>query len=230
MSLALEQRKVMVLNRNWLPVGIRPLKDALVLLFSTYDDGHPKARIIDAQDYQTFTWEDWSKLRPQAGDDHTITTGMGINLKAPKVILLTRNDRLPYQNHVRFSRRQLFKRDGFRCQYCGCKPGTEELTVDHIVPKAEGGPTSWDNCTTACVQCNSQKANRRPEEAIKGNLSPERQKLWRGPSPMRLLSKPKKPKLGIGPQEKKYYFKDWSHFLSEIYWEVELENDNHDEE
>jgi 5-methylcytosine-specific restriction endonuclease McrA len=70
---------------------------------------------------------------------------------------------------VRFNKRNVFARDGHRCQYCGA---TEDLTVDHVVPRSRrdhshpnGGPTSWENCVTACLPCNLRKGNRTPEEA-----------------------------------------------------------------
>jgi 5-methylcytosine-specific restriction endonuclease McrA len=221
-SIAFENRRVLVLNKNWFPIGIESLRDAILKLFSCHHDGHPKARIIDPQDYQTFTWADWAKLRPE--DESNIISSVKQSFKVPTVIQLCRYDKMPHQQ-VRFSRRSLFRRDDYRCQYCGCRPGTAELTVDHIIPRSAGGLTTWDNCVSACVQCNTQKSNRRPEEAFKYDLSSERQKLWRGPTPMKLLSKPKKPRLMLGKKDKEIYLTDWSHFMSEVYFEVELDND-----
>lgn len=70
---------------------------------------------------------------------------------------------------VRFNKRNVFARDGHQCQYCGA---TEDLTVDHVIPRSrrdgphpEGGPTSWENCVTACLRCNLRKGDRTPEEA-----------------------------------------------------------------
>lgn len=77
---------------------------------------------------------------------------------------------------VKFSRIGVYARDGFRCQYCGNQKSTEELSYDHVVPRAQGGKTSWENIVTACITCNTHKGNRTPEQAG-----------------MRLLSTPKKP-------------------------------------
>lgn len=70
---------------------------------------------------------------------------------------------------VRFNKRNVLARDGHQCQYCG---STEELTVDHVIPRSrrdprhpEGGPTSWENCVAACLPCNLRKGDRTPEEA-----------------------------------------------------------------
>lgn len=62
---------------------------------------------------------------------------------------------------VRFNRMNLFIRDNFTCQYCGkCLP-SGELTFDHVVPRADGGRTSWENIVAACVPCNARKGSSR---------------------------------------------------------------------
>lgn len=214
-AIALEHRKVLVLNKNWVAIGVANLQRAIQLLFSASDE--PKAHIVNPTDYQRFTWEDWSKIKP-ADDEHFITAANGQKFKIPTVIVLTKYDKMPAQR-VRFNRRGLYRRDNYQCQYCGCKPGTEELTIDHIIPRAQGGVTSWDNCVVACVQCNAQKGSRRPEEAFKN------QSNWIGPSPMKLLSKPKKPKFSLFRGERDHLpIQDWCNFISELYWEVELKD------
>ena len=85
-------------------------------------------------------------------------------LRVPEVITLTGFERLP-SAVVAFSRRNIYKRDHYTCQYCGTQPGSEELTIDHVVPRAQGGESRWDNCVLACVTCNKHKADRTPEEA-----------------------------------------------------------------
>lgn len=70
------------------------------------------------------------------------------------------------QNHgVKFSRYNVFRRDGFACQYCGTRPGMSALTFDHVVPRARGGKTEWTNIVTACGRCNNRKADRSLVEA-----------------------------------------------------------------
>jgi len=64
---------------------------------------------------------------------------------------------------VRLSRREVFLRDGFACQYCG--EHTQKLTLDHIVPRHRGGSHSWENLVAACGTCNHRKGGRLPEEA-----------------------------------------------------------------
>jgi 5-methylcytosine-specific restriction endonuclease McrA len=62
-------------------------------------------------------------------------------------------------------RLRLYMRDQFRCQYCGKKFAPAELTLDHITPRAQGGPSTAENLVTACLSCNLRKGNRTPEEA-----------------------------------------------------------------
>jgi len=85
-------------------------------------------------------------------------------LRVPEVITLTEYDRPPAAA-VTFNRRNIFKRDHYTCQYCGKQPGGEELTLDHVIPRAQGGESRWDNCVLACLECNKRKADRTPEQA-----------------------------------------------------------------
>lgn len=83
---------------------------------------------------------------------------------APAVVRLIHRIR-PYTRHVRFSRQNVLARDGWRCQYCGARRETRELTFDHVLPRSRGGRACWENIVTACVPCNTHKADRTPEEA-----------------------------------------------------------------
>jgi 5-methylcytosine-specific restriction endonuclease McrA len=69
------------------------------------------------------------------------------------------------KNKVRFSRVNIFTRDGFRCQYCGEKKEMDELNYDHVVPRVRGGKTVWENIVTSCYACNDRKGSRTPSEA-----------------------------------------------------------------
>ena len=101
-------------------------------------------------------------FKPREGED--CIQAVRFKLRAREVVALTDYDRLPVA-HVTFSRRNIFKRDHYACQYCGAQPGSEELTIDHVVPRAQGGVSSWENCVLACMACNKRKADRTPEQA-----------------------------------------------------------------
>jgi 5-methylcytosine-specific restriction endonuclease McrA len=66
---------------------------------------------------------------------------------------------------LNFSRVNIYIRDKYRCGYCGKKKGLNNLTFDHVIPKSQGGKTSWDNIVTCCSPCNNKKANRTPQQA-----------------------------------------------------------------
>lgn len=79
----------------------------------------------------------------------------------PSIVRLKSYAQVPYKR-VMLSRKNVLKRDGGTCQYCGVE---NNLTIDHVVPKSRGGRDSWENLVAACVSCNNQKGDRTPEEA-----------------------------------------------------------------
>jgi 5-methylcytosine-specific restriction endonuclease McrA len=87
-----------------------------------------------------------------------------ITLRTPAVVRLTKT-RVSTKNKVRFSRMNVFLRDGFRCQYCGEKQPMAKLNYDHVLPRVRGGKTVWENIVTSCYACNDRKGSRTPEEA-----------------------------------------------------------------
>lgn len=206
-------RPVLVLNKSWMPHRIDTVRDALNLLFGE-DGGEPKAKIIDPfADFQTYTWDDWTELRPQPGERAII--GAQRLFRVPEVVLLSQFNR-HIQQRVKFSRRMIHRRDGYTCQYCGAMPGTEELTIDHIVPRAQGGQTTWTNCVVSCIRCNQRKDNRTPKQAR-----------------MKLKREPFKPKYELFrtnrrdmPKSWATWIKDYDTLVSEVYWNVPMDNDN----
>ena len=99
-------------------------------------------------------------LRSYAWQIRTVSTAFD----APAVARLLNNVRRgPYL--VRFSRQNVYLRDGHTCQYCGEGFPARDLTLDHVVPRALGGRTSWKNVVTACAACNRRKGGRTPEQA-----------------------------------------------------------------
>ncbi len=87
-----------------------------------------------------------------------------ITMQLPAVIRLRRQFG-KFKRVARFSRYNVFVRDGFRCQYCRVKLPPTKLTYDHLIPRACGGRTEWTNIVTACRPCNFRKADRTPDEA-----------------------------------------------------------------
>lgn len=197
MSAEVLSRPALVLNRNWQPVGVATVARTLVKLWNG------TARVVDPNDYQLYSWSDWSRLEPE--DDELFIQTTSFRLRVPEVVSLTHYDRLPRRS-VAFSRRNLFKRDKFTCQYCGHRPGSEELTIDHVTPRSRGGETTWSNCVVACVDCNARKADRTPDQAR-----------------MPLRVEPTQPKWKPFYNSCGHRIDSWSKFVSEVYWNVELE-------
>lgn len=81
----------------------------------------------------------------------------------PSVIRLRRYVRGPMRKRVAFNRKNVFKRDDHTCQYCARH--TLDLTLDHVLPRSRGGPTTWENVVACCKPCNTRKRDRTPEEA-----------------------------------------------------------------
>ena len=191
-------RPTLILNRNWQPVGVATVARSLILVYSD------NARVVDPHDYRQYTWADWSALAPAESESFVQT--LRYKLRVPEVVSLVRYDRVP-QHNVTFSRRNLFKRDRYTCQYCGIQPGSEELTIDHVLPRSRGGTSTWTNCVLACMKCNKRKADRTPDEAR-----------------MRLARAPVRPHWRPYYAEQAMRIASWSKFLNEAYWSVELES------
>ena len=144
---------VLVLNRFYMAVHVVNVRRALGLLFREL------AEVIHLEEgqYANYNFDrarEISALRSSFKRQHEDWIhAINFELQAPRVIRLLSYDRVPRQT-LRFNRRNLFARDGNRCQYCGHSFPTSELSLDHIVPRSRGGDTSWENVVCACVACN----------------------------------------------------------------------------
>ena len=153
---SLLDQRALVLNRSWIPVNVTTVRRALGLLFRDV------ALAVRPDTYETFDFTEWVSY-PHESSVPTLRS-IRLQIPIPEVIVLASYDRIPLR-HIPFSRRNLYRRDQLRCQYCGHSPGVRKLTIDHIRPRSRGGETSWTNCVLACVSCNGRKGNRTPELA-----------------------------------------------------------------
>ena len=158
--------KVLVLNRSYLPIQITSVRRALSLLYQDI------AHAVDAE-YRTFDFASWSDLA--AKEDRIGLVGRAI--RVPRVIVLTSYDRLP-RRLVRFSRFNIFARDENRCQYCGQQFARMELNLDHVIPRAQGGRSTWENVVCSCLRCNREKGGRTPAQASVRLIRPPRRPEW----------------------------------------------------
>ncbi|MFO0592053.1 MAG: HNH endonuclease [Polyangiaceae bacterium] len=93
-----------------------------------------------------------------------VVASPSVALKTPAVVRLKRSGVGPKRG-VKFSRANVFTRDGFTCQYCGSRKSPRELNYDHVIPRVQGGKTVWENIVTSCYDCNGRKQGRTPEQA-----------------------------------------------------------------
>jgi len=129
-------RNVLVLNQDYQPHSVCSVERSLKLLFME------KAEML--HDYP----------------NRCIRTVDTVN-GHPSVIRLKRYINIPFKRIV-LTRRNVMRRDNFKCQYCG---GSVSLTIDHVLPRSRGGKDSWENLVTACTTCNTKKGDRTPDEA-----------------------------------------------------------------
>lgn len=132
----LAMNEVLVLNQNLEPLNVCHLRRALILVLCG------KAEVV-AQNHRQI---------------HTVT----LAIECPSVIRLYALVRRPLPP-VRLTRREVFRRDGYLCQYCGRH--TSNPTLDHVIPRHRGGQHTWENLVTACMRCNHRKGGRPLEEA-----------------------------------------------------------------
>lgn len=171
---------VLVLNKLYQPVRIVSARRAFVLLSREIAE----VIDIDGSSWLTFTFGDWldmSELWYDAERErHDWTHTVRLPIAVPRIIRLLEFDRVITAT-VNLNRRNIFARDAHRCQYCGKRFRVSELTLDHVVPRSQGGGDSWTNLVTACAGCNAKKGGRTPAQAnmplIRKPFKPKRSPL-----------------------------------------------------
>lgn len=159
--------EVLVLNRVYLPMRVTTVRRALCLMYQ----GRAKAILPD---YSTHDFLQWVRRRADESEWVGLLHG---RLAVPRVIVLESQADVP-RHEVRFSRRNVFIRDGYRCQYCGHVRPVRDLNLDHVQPLSRGGPSSWENVVCCCVPCNRRKGDRSPEQAGMRLLRSPRRPRW----------------------------------------------------
>ena len=127
---------VLVLNRDYSALSICSVQRAVVLVHLE------KAELVEAE-------------------PDRFVRSTTVRHPWPSIVRLNLYVRVPYRQTL-LSRKNVLRRDGHECQYCG---STDRLTIDHVTPKSRGGRDVWENLVAACVPCNNRKGNHTPEEA-----------------------------------------------------------------
>jgi 5-methylcytosine-specific restriction endonuclease McrA len=197
---------VLVLNKLYLAIRVVNVRRAMSLLI------RDQAEVVQVEDgrYLTHDFASWMEVsefkRRFEADKHEWLRTVRTAIAVPRIIRLLDYDKLPAQD-VKFNRRNIYARDGNRCQYCGRKAPTSELSLDHVVPRSRGGKSTWENIVCACLTCNVKKGGRTPDEAG-----------------LKLVVRPKKPKRSplINQKIQDDRYASWRAFLDHAYWTVEL--------
>ncbi|UCE01959.1 MAG: HNH endonuclease [Candidatus Latescibacterota bacterium] len=192
-------QSVLVLNRSWLAVHVCDVKRAVTLLALDL------ARVV-TEEFETHDFQSWRELSQYAKANYLNTPRF--KLLVPEIIVLTRYNSVP-PRRVKFSRRNIFERDRYTCQYCHRAPARSELSVDHVVPKSRGGTTTWSNVVLACTECNARKRDRLPREAGMRLQKPPSEPAWRPGNGFR-----------IGARRR-----SWQRFVDAAYWDLNLDED-----
>ena len=197
---------VLILNRNYMAIRVTNAKRAFSLLCRNL------AEVVHVEEgqYLSYDFEGWCELsalkRQFEPHEHDWIRTVRFSVAVPRIIRLTLYDRLPRQA-VKFNRRNIFARDHNSCQYCNKRFPTSELSLDHVVPRSQGGRTTWENIVCCCLACNVKKGGRTPRQAH-----------------MMLQTKPVKPKRSpaLNIQLSGTRYRSWQQFLEHAYWNVEL--------
>jgi 5-methylcytosine-specific restriction endonuclease McrA len=202
---------VLVLNKYYQAIRVINVRRAFSMLCKELAEViHLEADAAGQTHYTNLDFSEWTELsqlkaefEPEGFDwIHTVR----LQIAVPRIIRLVAYDKLPRQE-VKFNRRNIYARDSNKCQYCGRKFSTTELSLDHVNPRSQGGRSTWENIVCCCVKCNVKKGGRTPEQAR-----------------MHLITKPIKPKrspvINIRLADARY--SSWKQFLDNAYWTVEL--------
>ncbi len=200
---------VLVLNKYYMAIQVTSARRAFLLLIKDF------AEVVSLEDgrysnYNFTSWIEISKMKdsfPEESSRWDWVKTVSFDMRVPKIIRLLFYDRLPRQS-VKFNRKNIFARDANRCQFCGKRFSTSQLSLDHIVPRSRGGRSTWENVVCACLDCNVKKGGKLPREAG-----------------LKLIQKPAKPKRNplIQVRLNSDKFKSWQQFLDTAYWTVELQ-------
>lgn len=163
--MSLIQKSVLVLNKFMMATQVSTVQNAIIVLVTG------KAKVVD-DNYITYNLEGWANHTKELkyNQEETVkyeglVRSPSIEIYAPQVIYFPDCEySSPLIKTVKYSRKNIFQRDNYTCQYCSNKFKKEELTLDHIIPKSKGGKSSWTNIVTCCTGCNADKGDKSLKE------------------------------------------------------------------
>lgn len=181
--MSLEEKSTLLLNADYTPLSYFPLS---IISWKDAVSG------IIVEKYNVISEYD------------RVIKSPNIKMQMPSVVALKKYNRI--HNKVTFTRFNVFLRDKFQCQYCNENFGKENLTFDHVIPRCDGGKTSWENISTCCYKCNTKKGSSRDMIPTKKPYKPTAYELYKNGK--EFLS------------QREDFHKDW---ISYLYWDSELQ-------
>jgi 5-methylcytosine-specific restriction endonuclease McrA len=201
------EKNVLVLNANWQPINIKNAFEAICDVYSG------KAHIIGS-DYRVYNFDDWVEdwadaVKMAKLSEDQFVSCVNYDLVIPEIIKF-KEYRGFKKRQPKLSRSAIFARDDLTCQYCGKQGSPKLFNIDHVMPSSRGGRTTWENVVLSCIQCNTKKGNRTPEEAG-----------------MILRKKPVRPHWSTTQRHKflrSEVPQSWEDFLGKMYWDAKLKD------
>jgi 5-methylcytosine-specific restriction endonuclease McrA len=192
--------QVLVLNKNWHPIRVQSLRNAISKVINN------RAKFIDYDTSLLYSWDEWldnfsTPNKDTDKVDYEIIKSKNFSFKKPFISVCTKYNKVPKVS-LKLTKRNLLIRDNFCCQYSNVKLTYKTATIDHVIPKSKGGTTTWNNLVICSLEINVRKANKTLAE-----------------TGLKLLKIPKKPQWSpVYEMINKKRSKHWDNFIKDKQW------------
>lgn len=163
-------KPVLVLNKSWTPIHVARVHEMVCdIVIGTKS-------VLDPENYILHDWEGWIDL-PVLDGHRYIQATRGKKVRTPEIVVCAAYNKIP-KFKVKLNMKNLWLRDGGRCQYTGEKVPLKHATKDHVLPASRGGRSTWENMVICSKEVNTTKGDRTPDEAGLKLLKKPREPKW----------------------------------------------------